>query len=72
MLLKGFDPDKVFVTQFNSSRTLDTDSVRETFEKYFSKYDITVYKNLDEAVEMLATEVEKLNAYLEIPATLKE
>ena len=29
-------------------------------------------KNNDEAVEMLATEVEKLNAYLEIPATLKE
>ena len=29
-------------------------------------------KNNDEAVEMLATEVEKLNEYLEIPATLKE
>ncbi len=53
IISEGFDPDKVFVTQFNSSRTLDTDSVRETFEKYFSKYDITVYKNLDEAVEML-------------------
>lgn len=29
-------------------------------------------KNNDEAVEMLAKEVEKLNEYLEIPATLKE
>ena len=29
-------------------------------------------KNNDDAVEMLAQEVEKLNAYLEIPATLKE
>ncbi len=29
-------------------------------------------KNNDDAVEILATEVEKLNKYLEIPATLKE
>lgn len=53
IISEGFDPDKVFITQFNSDRTLDTDSVRETFEKYFYKYDITVYENLDEAVEML-------------------
>jgi acetaldehyde dehydrogenase/alcohol dehydrogenase len=29
-------------------------------------------KNNDDAVELLATEIEKLNKYLEIPATLKE
>jgi acetaldehyde dehydrogenase / alcohol dehydrogenase len=29
-------------------------------------------KNNDDAVEILATEIEKLNAFLEIPATLKE
>lgn len=53
IISEEFDPDKVYITKFDSDRTLDTTALRETFEKHFSKYDITVFETLDEAVEML-------------------
>lgn len=53
IIAEGFKPDKVYITSFNSDRTLDTASVKDTFEKYVDLKSIEVFEKTDAAVEML-------------------
>lgn len=53
IIAEGFKPDKVYITSFNSDRTLDTASVKDTFEKYVDPKSIEVFGKTDDAVEML-------------------
>lgn len=53
IIAEAFKPDKVYITSFNSDRTLDTGSIKDTFEKYVDPKSIEVFGKTDDAVEML-------------------